>query len=494
MQCTSNGNNVTMMAMHSKQFIAGEWRTGSMDKVLVDRNPYDGSTVAEFNVASVSDIDDAYRAAERAKLEWDRVNPYAKRAVFERAVRYVEDHMADITEIIIDELGGTRLKAGFEIGLVLDMLKEAATFPLRMEGRILPSPIDDKENRLYREPVGVVGVISPFNFPFFLGMKCVAPALAAGNGVVLKPHEDTPITGGTLFGEIFEAAGLPSGLLNVVVTEIPAIGDAFVEHPVPRVIAFTGSAAVGRHVASVAARNFKKPLLELGGNSALLVLEDADLDLAVDAAVFSRFTHQGQICMSANRVLVHRSVYDEFAERYVAKAASLPVGDPRDPNTIVGPLINQRQADTLAAQVEEGIAEGARVMLRGEVDGTLFHPTVLADVTTAMSVSQQELFGPVVCLMPFDTEDEAVEIANDTPFGLSGAVHTRNLDHGVELAKRINTGMIHINDTTIHDEPIVAFGGDKHSGFGRLNGEWSLNEFTTLKWISVHRGRRQFPY
>jgi acyl-CoA reductase-like NAD-dependent aldehyde dehydrogenase len=494
MQCTSNGNNVTMKAMHSKQFIAGEWRTGSMDKVLVDRNPYDGSTVAEFNVASVSDIDDAYRAAERAKLEWDRVNPYAKRAVFERAVRYVEDHMADITEIIIDELGGTRLKAGFEIGLVLDMLKEAATFPLRMEGRILPSPIDDKENRLYREPVGVVGVISPFNFPFFLGMKCVAPALAAGNGVVLKPHEDTPITGGTLFGEIFEAAGLPSGLLNVVVTEIPAIGDAFVEHPVPRVIAFTGSAAVGRHVASVAARNFKKPLLELGGNSALLVLEDADLDLAVDAAVFSRFTHQGQICMSANRVLVHRSVYDEFAERYVAKAASLPVGDPRDPNTIVGPLINQRQADTLAAQVEEGIAEGARVMLRGEVDGTLFHPTVLADVTTAMSVSQQELFGPVVCLMPFDTEDEAVEIANDTPFGLSGAVHTRNLDHGVELAKRINTGMIHINDTTIHDEPIVAFGGDKHSGFGRLNGEWSLNEFTTLKWISVHRGRRQFPY
>jgi acyl-CoA reductase-like NAD-dependent aldehyde dehydrogenase len=478
----------------SNQYIAGEWRTGSMDKVLVDRNPYDGSTVAEFNIASVSDIDEAYRAAARAKLEWDRVNPYAKRAVFERALRYVEEHMADITEIIIDELGGTRLKAGFEIGLVLDMLREAATFPLRMEGRILPSPVDEKENRLYREPVGVVGVISPFNFPFFLGMKCVAPALAAGNGVVLKPHEDSPITGGTLFGEIFEAAGLPPGLLNVVVTEIPAIGDAFVEHPVPRVIAFTGSAAVGRHVASVAAANFKKPLLELGGNSALIVLADADLDLAVDAAVFSRFTHQGQICMSANRVLVHRSVYDEFAERYVAKAASLPVGDPRDPNTIVGPLINQKQADTLAAQVEEGIAEGARPLLRGEVNGTLFHPTVLADVTTAMSVSQQELFGPVVCLMPFDTEDEAVEIANDTPFGLSGAVHTSNLDHGVELARRIDTGMIHINDTTIHDEPIVAFGGNKHSGLGRLNGEWSLHEFTTLKWISIHHGRPRFPY
>jgi acyl-CoA reductase-like NAD-dependent aldehyde dehydrogenase len=487
-----------MSAMHSKQFIAGEWRTGSMDKVLVDRNPFDGSTVAEFNIAGVADIDEAYRAAERAKLEWDRVNPYAKRAVFERAIRYVEDHMADITEIIIDELGGTRLKAGFEIGLVLDMLREAATFPLRMEGRILPSPIDDKENRLYREPVGVVGVISPFNFPFFLGMKCVAPALAAGNGVVLKPHEDSPITGGTLFGEIFEAAGLPAGLLNVVITEIPAIGDAFVEHPVPRVIAFTGSAKVGQHVAAVAARNFKKPILELGGNSAFIVLEDADLELAVDAAVFSRFTHQGQICMSANRVLVHSSVYDEFAEKFVAKAASLPVGDPRDPETILGPLINQKQADALAAQVEQGIAEGARPLLRGGVldpaNGTLFHPTVLADVTSDMSVAQEELFGPVACLIPFETEDEAGAIANNTRYGLSGAIHTKDLNHGVELAKRIDTGMIHINDTTIHDEPIVAFGGDKHSGLGRLNGEWSLNEFTTMKWISVHHGRRQFPY
>jgi vanillin dehydrogenase len=483
-----------MMRMRSEQFIAGEWRTGSMDKVLVDRNPFDGSTIAEFNCASVADVDEAYQAAERAKSEWDRVNPYAKRAVFERAVRYVEDHTDQIVDIIIDELGGTRLKAHFEIGLVIDMLKEAGTFPLRMDGRILPSPIDDRENRIYREPVGVVGVISPFNFPFFLGMKSVAPALGAGNGVVLKPHEDSPIVGGTLIAEVFEAAGLPAGLLNVVITEIPAIGDAFVEHPVPRVISFTGSAAVGRHVAEVAVRNFKKPILELGGNSALIVLADADLELAVDAAVFSRFTHQGQICMSANRVLVHRDVFDEFASRYVAKAASLPVGDPRDPDTIIGPLINQRQADRLAEQVEQGIAEGARPLLRGEVDGTLFHPTVLTDVTPEMSVMQDELFGPVACLMPFDTEDEAVDIANNTRFGLSGAIHTRNLDKGVELAKRVHTGMIHVNDATIADDPIVPFGGEKQSGLGRMNGDCGLDEFTTLKWISINRGRARFPY
>ncbi|MCG8923230.1 aldehyde dehydrogenase family protein [Lentzea sp. CC55] len=477
-----------------KQFIGGEWRTGSTDEVLVDRNPFDGSTIAEFNCAGVADVDEAYRVAQGARSEWDGVSPHAKRAVFERAVSYVEEHTPEIVDMIIDELGGTRLKAHFEIGLVLDVLKEAGTFPLRMDVRILPSPSPDRENRVHREPVGVVGVISPFNFPFFLGMKSVAPALAAGNGVVLKPHEDTPIVGGTLIAEVFEAAGLPAGLLNVVITEIALIGDAFVEHPVPRVISFTGSDAVGRHVAEVAVRNFKKPILELGGNSALIVLADADLEVAVNAAVFSRFTHQGQVCMSASRVLVHREVFDEFASRYVAKAESLPVGDPRDPDTVLGPLINQRQADRLAGQVEQGITEGARVLLRGKVDGTLFHPTVLTDVTPGMSVMQEELFGPVACLVPFDTEDEAVAIANDTRFGLSGAVHTSDLDKGVELAGRIHTGMVHVNDSTIADEATVPFGGEKQSGLGRMNGDWSLDAFTTLKWISVNRGRARYPY
>ncbi|SDP93700.1 aldehyde dehydrogenase family protein [Lentzea jiangxiensis] len=477
-----------------KQFIGGEWLTGSTDKVLVDRNPFDGSIVAEFTCASVADVDKAYRAAQRVRSDWDGVSPDDKRAVFERAVSYVEEHTPEIVDLIIDELGGTRLKAHFEIGLVLGMLEEAGTFPARMDVQNLRSPDPDRENRVYREPVGVVGVISPFNFPFFLGMKSVAPALAAGNGVVLKPHEDTPIAGGTLIAEVFEAAGLPAGLLNVVITEIPVIGDAFVEHPVPRAISFTGSTEVGRHVAEVAVRDFKKPILELGGNSALIVLADADLDVAVNAAVFSRFTHQGQVCMSANRVLVHRDVFDEFASRYVAKAASLPVGDPRDPDTVLGPLINRRQADRLAEQVEQGIAEGARVLLRGEVDGTLFHPTVLTGVTPEMSVMREELFGPVACLVPFDTEDEAVAIANDTPFGLSGAVHTSDLDKGVELAKRLHTGMVHINDSTIADEPNVPFGGEKQSGFGRMNGDSSLDAFTTLKWISVNRGRARFPY
>jgi vanillin dehydrogenase len=478
----------------ARQYIAGEWRTGSSEKSLIDQNPYTGDTLAEVPIASRDDIDQAYKAADEAQRAWRKVNQYAKRTVFENAVRFVEDNREDIARMILEELGGTGLKAGFETGLVIDILKEAATFPLRMEGKILPSPIDGRENYLYREPVGVVGVISPFNFPFFLSMKAVAPALGAGNGVVLKPHEDTLVTGGTLLAKIFEEAGLPAGLLNVVLTDIPAIGDYFVEHPIPRVIVFTGSNQIGAHVAEVAGRNLKKPILELGGNNAFIVLDDADVDLAVDAAVFSRFTHQGQICMSANRVLVHSSIKDEFRDKYVAKVASLKVGDPADPETIIGPLINKKQAQRLNAVVEQAVAAGATALLRGPVDGALFSPAVLTDVTRDMDAYQQEMFGPAVVLIPFDTDEQAIELANDSHFGLSGALHTRDLDRGIQLARQVETGMIHVNDASIHDEPIVAFGGAKQSGIGRLNGQWSLDEFTEMKWVSVNHGRRQFPY
>lgn len=477
------------------QFIGGEWSVGRGAATLVDRNPYDGSAFREITIADTRDIDDAYEAAARAQRAWAVVNPAQKRRVFESAIRYVEDHYDDFTSLLTRETGSTGFKAAFEVDLVLDMLKEAATFPFRMECRMLPSPIDEKENRIYRVPVGVVSVISPFNAPFFLSMKTVAPALAAGNAVVLKPHQETPVAGGVVLGEIFEAAGLPPGVLNVVVTEIPAIGDAFIEHHIPRVISFTGSAEVGRHIAEVAARHFKKPILELGGNSALIVLDDADLDLAVDAAVFSRFTHSGQICMAANRVLVDKSRYDEFLDGFVEKVRSLPVGDPADPVTVIGPLINERQTDTIYDFVQNAISAGAIATYRGARLGkTLIGPTVLTKVAAHMPAAQEEIFGPVVSVTPFAADDDAVRWANNSRFGLSGAIHTRNIDRGVQLAQRIETGMVHINDTTIGDEATMPFGGEKASGVGRLNGEWSLNEFTTTKWISIHRGRRRYPY
>ncbi|PKW08550.1 aldehyde dehydrogenase (NAD+) [Streptomyces sp. 1222.5] len=478
----------------AQQYIDGEWRPGSGSWDVIDFNPYDDEKLASITVATVDEVDQAYRAAARAQKQWAATNPYTRRAVFERALRLIEDREQEIADLIIAELGGTRVKAGFELHLAKEFLRESIHLALRPEGRLLPSPTDGKENRVYRVPVGVVGVISPFNFPFLLSLKSVAPALALGNGVVLKPHQNTPIAGGTLLAKIFEEAGLPGGLLNVVVTDIAEIGDAFIEHPVPKVISFTGSDKVGRHVATVCARNFKRAVLELGGNSALVVLDDADIDYAVDAAVFSRFVHQGQVCMAANRVLVDASVADEFTEKFVAKVRTLKVGDPRDPETVIGPVINSAQANAVSGTVRQAIAEGATALVHGSTTDNLVEPSVLTGLPADSALLRQEVFGPVVFLVPFDGEEEAVRIVNDTPYGLSGAVHTGDIERGVAFAKQIDTGMFHVNDGTVHDEPLVPFGGEKHSGIGRLNGETTLEAFTTVKWISVQHGRSGFPF
>src|SRR5215472_1271067 len=485
---------MSSLAKLNQQYIGGVWRDGSSSKVLADKNPFNGRVVASFKLASLEDLDEAYRSARDAQKVWASVNPFEKRAILERGIAWIEKNEGDITELIIEELGGTHLKAFIEILLAKSSLKEASTYPLRMKGEILPSTIEGKENRLYRIPVGVVGVISPFNFPFILSMRSVAAALGAGNGVVLKPHDDSAITGGTLLAKVFEEAGVPKGLLNVIVADIAEIGDAFVEHAIPRVISFTGSEPVGRHIGEVAGRCLKKAILELGGNSAMIVMDDADLDLAINAAVFSRFAHQGQICMCSNRVLVQRGVYNQFLQRFVDRVSKLKVGDPSNPQTEIGPLINARQADTLLKQIEKGIAEGARPVLQGKVEGNLVSPTIFADVKPTMSVAQDEMFGPAVCVMPFDTPEEALKIANDSAFGLSGAIHTKDVEYGAELAKKIDSGMIHINAGTIDDEPLVAFGGEKASGFGRLNGRWALEEFTTLKWISVQHKPMHYPF
>lgn len=478
----------------AQQYIDGEWRPGSGSWDIIDVNPYDGVKLASITIATAGEVDQAYRAAQRAQRDWAATNPYTRRDVFERFLRIVEEREDLITELIVTELGGTRLRAAFEICMAKEFLREAAQLTLRSEGRLLPSPIDGKENRLYRQPVGVVGVISPFNFPFLLSIKPVASALALGNGVVLKPHEDTPIVGGTLIAKFFEDAGLPPGLLNVVLTDIAEIGDTFIEHPVPRVISFTGSDQTGRHVAAVCAAQLKRSVLELGGNSALVVLDDADVDYAVDAAVFSRYIDQGQVCMAANRVLIDRSVLDAFTEKFVAKVRSLRTGDPNDPRTVIGPVINSIQAKAVSAAVDQAVAEGATALVRGETTNNLVEPSVLTDVPADSSLLRKEIFGPVALLVPFSGEEEALAIVNDSPYGLSGAVHTADIERGVAFAKRVDTGMFHVNDGTIHDEPLVPFGGEKHSGIGRLNGETTLDAFTTLKWISVQYGRSTFPF
>ncbi|WP_128375382.1 aldehyde dehydrogenase family protein [Streptomyces cavernae] len=476
------------------QYIDGEWRTGSGSWDIIDFNPYNGEKLAALTVATVAEVDDAYRAAERAQKQWAQTSPYDRRQVIERVLRIVEARRGEIVEAIMDELGGTRGKGEYEVALAESFLREAMLIAMRPQGELLPSPLAGKENRVFRLPVGVVAVISPFNFPFLITLKSVAPAIALGNAVVIKPNQNAPVVGGGLIARIFEDAGLPAGVLNVVVTDIAEIGDALIEHPVPKVISFAGSDRVGRHVAAVAAAHFKRAVLELSGNCALVVCDDADLDYAVDAAIFSRFVYAGQVCMAANRILVDRAVEREFTEKFVARVEALKTGDPRDPETHIGPVINEFQAEALTALIEQALADGATALVRGRAVGNLLEPTVLTGLPDDSPILRQELLGPVALLIPFDGEDEAVRIVNDTPYGLSGAVHTANVERGVEFATRIETGMFHVNDSTVNDDPLVPFGGEKSSGYGRLNGESTIEAFTTHKWISVQHGKATFPF
>lgn len=476
------------------QYIDGEWKPGSGSWDIIDFNPYTGEKLASITVATAGEVDRAYRAAERAQAEWAETNPYTRRLVFERALRIVEDREEEIAETIVAELGGTRLKAAFELHLAKEFLREAVQLALRPEGRILPSPVDGKENRVYRVPVGVVGVISPSTSPSSCRSSRSRPRWPSATRSSSSRTRTPRSAAAPSSPRSWRRPVCSTGLLNVVVTDIAEIGDALLTHPVPKVISFTGSDKVGRHVATVCAQNFKHAVLELGGNSALIVLDDADVDYAVDAAVFSRFVHQGQVCMAANRILVDRTVEEEFTEKFVAKVKTLRVGDPADPATHIGPLINSQQAEAVSSLVDQTVEAGATALLHGTVDGNLVSPSVLTGFAPDAPILGQEIFGPVALIVPFDGEEEAVRIANDTPYGLSGAVHTGDVERGVRIAKRIHTGMIHINDGTVHDEPIVPFGGEKHSGIGRLNGEAMVESFTTQKWISIQHGRSRFPF
>ena len=473
--------------------IGGAWRAGRSDKLLVDSDPYTGETLAEISLADARDVDDAYRAAERAQRAWAAALPQDRRDVLERAARIFEWRREEIVDWLIKEAGSTRAKAEFEWQLTHLGLFEAASYPFHVEGKILPASVPGKESRVYRHPVGVVGVISPWNFPVHLSNRSVGPALAVGNAVVVKPASDTPVTGGLLLAKIYEEAGLPPGVLSVVIGTGHDVGDAFIDHPVPRILSFTGSTEVGRRIGEHAGRGVKRVCLELGGNTPFIVLDDADLDRALDAAIAGKFMHQGQICLAINRILVDEKHHDEFQKRFVARVASLKVGDPADPHTAIGPLINRAQLDKVLRIVDDTIARGARAVLRSEPRGLVLPPIVLADVTNDMPAARQEIFGPVAPLLRFSGEEEAIRIANDTEYGLSSAVFSRDCERGVRVAKRIEAGMTHVNDWPVNDEENTAFGGEKASGLGRFGGEWALEELTSDHWISVQEQPRVYP-
>lgn len=480
----------------SGQFIGGKWRPGRAAGSLADRDPYTGKIIADISMANTADLDAAFASAAGAQRGWKETSPADRMALLMRVATIMDARHAEIVGWLIRESGSTRMKAEIEWQSARNGFVEAATLPFHVAGAILPSYEAGKENRVYRHALGVVGVISPWNFPLYLSVRTIAPAIALGNSVVVKPAEDTPITGGLLIAKLFEEAGLPAGVLNVVVGNPDEIGDAFTTHPIPKFISFTGSTRVGKHVGALAMQGaaLKRVALELGGNAPFVVLDDADLDQAIHAAIVSRFLHAGQICMSTNRIIVDAKLYDAFIEGFVARVKALKIGDPNDPGTVIGPVISQKQLDGIVARISQARAAGTRQLVGGEAQGLVLPPHVFVDVANDSPLAQSEIFGPVAPIIKAHDETEALVFANATEYGLSSAVFSRDEGRALAFAQRIDAGMTHINDITINDDPNTMFGGEKNSGLGRFGGEWIVAELTSDHWISVQHTPRFYPF
>lgn len=474
-------------------YIDGRWRTGT--GTFADLNPSDNSVWATIPDGGRSETRSAIEAAQEAFYEWAEM-PFTHRANHLLKVAEIwESRIPEFVAAMQSEGGGWVGKGRFEGGYVAEVFRAAAAMTYGAIGEVLPSE-HGKFSTAVRYPMGVVAVISPWNFPGILSSRGFAFPLAAGNTIVLKPSEDTPYCGGLFFAEVMEEAGIPKGVFNVITCSrenVVNMGDELIENPLVKGVSFTGSTQVGRSIAAKCGAYLKKCCVELGGKDSLIVRADADMERATQAANFGSFMHQGQICMSVEKVLVQRSIFNEFLEKFVARAARLKVGNTADPENVIGPLINDRQVDRVKSQLEDAIAKGAKVELGGKIEGRFVYPTILTGVTPAMLVYQDETFGPVVPVIPFETDEEAISIANDTEYGLSSGIITADEEKALQMARQLETGMCHVNCSSVNDEPNVPFGGTKASGLGRHGGRWSMETFTDTRWITLERGGRHFP-
>jgi acyl-CoA reductase-like NAD-dependent aldehyde dehydrogenase len=459
------------------------------------RNPFTGELIARVPDAGPLDAVAAVGAAATAFKEWSKTSPSKRRAILWKAADLLEARAQDVAKTITAETGGTFGWGMFNTFFGASMMREAAASTTQMTGETIPSDVPGNIALSVRQPVGVVLGIAPWNAPMILGVRAVAMPLACGNTVVLKASEECPSTH-RIIGEVLEEAGLPAGAINVLTTSREGAAgavDALIADPRVKRINFTGSTHVGKIVAQKAAKYLKPVLLELGGKAPLVVLDDADLDEAAAAANFGAFMHQGQICMSTERLVVQKPVVQPFLDRLAIKARGLKVGDPAKPETQIGSMVNERAANRVQALVKDAVDRGARIICGGEVQGTLFQPTVLDRVTSDMRIYREESFGPVVIVLPVNDDDEAVRTANDTEYGLAAGVFSRNLDRAYAVASRIESGICHINGPTVFDEPQMPFGGVKESGFGRFGGKAGIAEFTELRWITLQTGHRHYP-
>jgi benzaldehyde dehydrogenase (NAD) len=475
-----------------KRYFDGAWKLAPV--TIPVREP---ATGIELGVAGGGTAELAAELTERAahaQPKWAETSPDERARILRQAARVIEDNSQEIISWIIRETGGVGAKAGYEVAMATGELYHSAALLTQPIGQILPSADPERMSLARRVPVGVVSVITPWNVPLVLSMRSVAPALALGNAVVLKPDPQTPICGGFLLARVFEEAGLPPGLLAVLPGGAE-VGEALVTAPVVRLVTFTGSSAVGRRVGELAGRNLKKVSLELGGNSPMLVLDDADLDAASSAGAWGSFLHQGQVCMATSRHIVLRSVAEAYLQKLAARAAALPVGDPFRNEVAIGPLINEKQLKRVHGIVTDSVAAGANLVTGGTHDGLFYKPTVLGNVASGTRAFQEEIFGPVAPVTIAEDDDHAIELANQTGYGLAAAVQTGSVERGMRVARKLKAGMVHINDQTIADHPGIPMGGMGQSGNGaRFGSTTNLDEFTEWQWVTVSGKPARYPF
>ena len=482
--------------------IGGNSVPASSGRLADDISPWDGEIYARVAAGTPEDITRAADAAEAAFPSWSKMGAFERREIFLRAADVMAQRREEAIAALAGETGASRVFSEFNVAFCIQVLREAAAAITRPMGELLPTSIPGAYSMAQRIPFGVVGAISPWNAPLVLGMRSIAVPLAVGNTVVMKPSEDAPITCGLLLADVLAEAGLPAGVLNVVTNDLADAGDvvaALIADPRVRMVNFTGSTNIGRIIGVQAAKQLKPAVLELGGKNPLLILEDADLDLAVDAAVFGAFLNSGQICMCTDRIIIHHSLAEAFIPRYVERVQALAAGNPADPATIVGPLINTRAAQRVSALVHDAAAKGA-TLLTGDgaiqgPNGTLIRPVVLTGVTADMDIFAAEIFGPATVIHPVDSTEAAIDLANDTEYGLTGGVISRDLNAALDVVSRVRSGIIHINDQGIGDEPMAPFGGVKNSGYGKFGGTAGIESFTEQRWVTIqHSGRPTYPF
>jgi len=481
--------------MNIDLLIGGRKVAASGGATFERRNPVTGEVATVAAAATVADAKAACDAAQAAFPKWSAMGPSARRKILNKAADILEARTPDFITLVSGETGGSPGWGGFNCFLAAGMLREAASITTQVTGQTIPTDKPGQLSMALRTPAGVVLGIAPWNAPVILGVRSIATPLAVGNTVVMKASEICPGVQ-ALIGECLMEAGAPEGAVNVIThapADAPRIVEALIAHPAVRRVNFTGSTRVGKIIGELSARHLKPAVLELGGKAPLLVLDDANLDEAVNGAAFGAFMHQGQICMSTERVVVDETVADSFVAKFAAKASSLPAGDPRGGNVVLGSLVSVEAAEKVERLIQDAVGKGAKLVAGGKREGSIMEATVLDHVKPHMDIYYEESFGPVAAVIRAKGDDALVEIANDTEYGLSSAVYSQDINRAVSVAQRIQAGICHINGSTVADEPQIPFGGVKASGYGRFGGPWGIAEFTDTKWLTIE-SEQHYPF